>query len=52
MHIFKPTPARPNAFAEFIRNASARDKKRVYEGVKRATERQKALAPGEATSSG
>ena len=40
----KPRPADSPPFAEFIRNASSAEKKRVYERVlKKATERQNHL---------
>jgi len=38
---FRKKPGRTTAFSEFIRNASSREKKRVYSSVlKKATERQ------------
>lgn len=37
----KPKPLASTPFSDFIRNASSREKKRVYEDVmKKATERQ------------
>tara|TARA_R110000787_G_scaffold8607_27_gene29353 strand:- start:3942 stop:4109 length:168 start_codon:yes stop_codon:yes gene_type:complete len=46
MSLFKPkTPTVPStSFSDFIRNASAREKKRVYgEVLEKATERQNRL---------
>lgn len=43
--LLKPAPTRSSAFSEFIRNASAAEKKRVYAKVlERATARQKDVA--------
>lgn len=40
----KPKPVESSAFSEFIRNASSREKKRVYATVlKKATEKQNAI---------
>ncbi len=46
MGIFSKPKAASTPFSEFIRNASSREKKQVYERVlKRATERQNRLMP-------
>lgn len=42
MNIFTPPKRASTPFSEFIRNASSREKKRVYEDVlKKASERQR-----------
>jgi hypothetical protein len=51
MMFFRRKRGVSTAFSEFIRNASAKEKKRVYTDVlKKATEKQNAVAHREALS--